>query len=218
MRSVTFRKQRHDATARILLDAAEAVLAEKGVGSTTMRDIAAKAGCAAGTIYLYFKTKQEVIDAIATHHSGILLGELDGVLALAAAPLEKLHRITDALVDYFSQRRSVLRILSAGGLATLESLPPAPRKAWEEFLGKELELIRRAQAGGTVRNDCPAEMIQQFMYIVIIGLRENLTRGGGGKTPAADVDRKKIWEFLNGGIGGVAKGVVPQKGARGAKK
>ena len=216
MRSVSFRKQRHDATARILMDAAESVLAEKGVASVTMRDIAAKAGCAPGTIYLYFKTKQDVLDAIATRHSDILLAELDDILAQKAAPLEKLRGITDALVAYFSYHRSVTRILAAGGISTLESLPPAPRRKWDEFLAQELELIRAAQKAGDIRTNYPAELVQRFMYIVIIGLREDLTHRA--EVPATGEEQKAIWEFLTGGISGGGAKPVSQKPAKSAKK
>jgi AcrR family transcriptional regulator len=217
MCSVSFRKQRHDATARILREAAEAVLADKGVDSVTMRDIAAKAGCAPGTIYLYFKTKQDVLDAIAAWHSDVMLGELHEILGLDAAPMEKLRRITAALVSYFSLHRSVTRILSAGGISTLEKLPEETRRKWEGFLAGELELIRAAQKAGDIRNDRPAELVQQFMYIVIIGLREDLMHRE--MAPEPETEQAIIWEFLSGGIGGEAgqKNVL-QKAAKGAKK
>ncbi len=215
MSSESFKKQRHEATARILLDAAEAVLAEKGVANVTMRDIAACAGCAPGTIYLYFKTKQDVLDAIAAHHSAVLLGELEGILALSAAPLEKLRLITEALVAYFTAHRSVTRMLTAGGISTLQSLPDATRRQWEEFLGRELGLIRTAQADGDIRNDHPAELVQQFMYIVIIGLREDLTHREAA--PETGAEQEAIWEFLTGGIAGTGK-TAQRKATKGAKK
>ena len=45
----------------------------QGFDRVTMRDIAAQAGCATGTIYLYFKTKQQVLNVITERHSDALL-------------------------------------------------------------------------------------------------------------------------------------------------
>jgi AcrR family transcriptional regulator len=48
-----------------ILEAAAAVLGEKGYERATMREIATRAGIAPGTIYLYFRNKRELLLAIA---------------------------------------------------------------------------------------------------------------------------------------------------------
>src|SRR5437870_202941 len=47
-----------------ILDAAAAVFAGKGFFGARVSDIAARAGVADGTIYLYFKSKEEVLAAL----------------------------------------------------------------------------------------------------------------------------------------------------------
>jgi len=47
-----------------ILDAAEAVFLEDGLDSATIRAIAKKAGCAAGTVYLHFQTKEDIYAAL----------------------------------------------------------------------------------------------------------------------------------------------------------
>lgn len=48
-----------------ILEAAAAVFGEKGYDRATMKEIAARAGIAPGTIYLYFKNKRDLLLAIA---------------------------------------------------------------------------------------------------------------------------------------------------------
>lgn len=63
--------QEHSAAQRkIILDAAIRCFASEGFHRTTMRDIVRKSGMSAGALYLYFKSKDELIDAIAEsrHH------------------------------------------------------------------------------------------------------------------------------------------------------
>ena len=201
MRSDSFRKLRHDATAQILVDAAEAVLIAKGLEKVTMRDIAAQAGCAAGTIYLYFKNKQDVIGAIADRHSGTLLSQVTPLLGDSALlPLERLRRVTFAMVEYFSMHRAIIRILQAGGVTGLSSLPEECQERWRRFMAEELKAIRAAQADGSVRNDFPPEVIQQFRAMVISGFNSDVQ---GDVPPASpDVQAQRVWGGMTGGICG----------------
>ena len=64
-RSRTPRTRTPDARRRELVDAAARVFAEKGIASASVDDIVRAAGVAKGTFYLYFATKDEVIDAVA---------------------------------------------------------------------------------------------------------------------------------------------------------
>jgi AcrR family transcriptional regulator len=47
-----------------ILDAAEKLFHTKGYEATTISDIIAKAGIARGTVYYYFKSKDEIMDAV----------------------------------------------------------------------------------------------------------------------------------------------------------
>lgn len=54
-------------TRRQLIAAAIGVLSERGVGAATMQEIAAAAEMAPATLYNHFKTKDELIQAVALH-------------------------------------------------------------------------------------------------------------------------------------------------------
>ncbi len=53
---------------RQILDAAAAMLAQKGYHGMTMDDIVSKSGLSKGTLYWYFKSKKEIILAIMSRH------------------------------------------------------------------------------------------------------------------------------------------------------
>lgn len=63
-----------------ILEAAAAVLGEKGYERATMKEIAIRAGIAPGTIYLYFKNKRELLLAIA---DALITQQVDQTLAEA---------------------------------------------------------------------------------------------------------------------------------------
>ena len=61
------RREREIAHARIdILDAAVAAFGKRGLHNATMQDIAQEAGYTAASLYTYFKSKQEIVDAVVT--------------------------------------------------------------------------------------------------------------------------------------------------------
>jgi AcrR family transcriptional regulator len=63
-----------------------------GIAKTTMQEIAADAGVAVGTLYLYFKNKDDLVVACAGEFAERHRREIEEVLASKAAPAEKLRR------------------------------------------------------------------------------------------------------------------------------
>lgn len=60
-RAATRRETRRE----VLVDAASASFLERGVASTSVDDIVRRSGVAKGTFYLYFKSKDDVVNAVA---------------------------------------------------------------------------------------------------------------------------------------------------------
>ena len=56
--------KKHDERRNEILDAAEKLFAEKSYMKTTINDILQEVGIAKGTFYYYFKSKEEVMDAV----------------------------------------------------------------------------------------------------------------------------------------------------------
>jgi AcrR family transcriptional regulator len=63
-----------------------------GVAKTTMQEIAVDAGVAVGTLYLYFKNKDELVAACAEVFIRRHLDTIEAILSSAAAPDEKLRQ------------------------------------------------------------------------------------------------------------------------------
>ena len=65
-------RRRRPADERVgqLLDAAESVLLERGLATTTIADVAEAAGVAKGTVYLYFGSKDALLAGLRARHLG----------------------------------------------------------------------------------------------------------------------------------------------------
>ena len=77
----TLPRRRKDTRPAELLDAALDVFAEKGFAAARMEDIAARAGAAKGTLYLYFPSKEAVFEALVRT---LIVPNLDRAEAMAA--------------------------------------------------------------------------------------------------------------------------------------
>ena len=74
-------------------DAAMRVIARKGMSSATMAEIADEAGVAKGTIYLYFRDRDELVEKTFESAISELHRNVDSMLA-GDAPFEEKLRVT----------------------------------------------------------------------------------------------------------------------------
>lgn len=82
-----------------LIDVARQLFARKGLENTTMNDIATASDRGRRTIYTYFRTKDEIYQAVIEDEANRILGEIEARLAQADTPEQKLK----ALMDYRMQ-------------------------------------------------------------------------------------------------------------------
>jgi AcrR family transcriptional regulator len=112
------RQRRKEARPGEIVEAALALWAEKGFAATRLEDVAARAGIAKGTIYLYFPSKEALFEAALRERIGgtvASVGErlaaLDGGLEAALTLL--LRTVYDRLLD--TNSAAILKVLIGEG-------------------------------------------------------------------------------------------------------
>ena len=107
---------------REILDAARRLLQSRGVESVTMEEIAAAAGVAKGTIYLYFQGKEDLIQDLITQVGEQMLADIEAIVQGSGTPLEKIQQVASLLLDYLMRERALFpayaRDLLRGGRGT----------------------------------------------------------------------------------------------------
>jgi AcrR family transcriptional regulator len=81
---------------RQILDAARACFARNGFHATSMQDVVVESGLSMGAVYRYFKSKDDLIQAIAEEVVGMLVGEIDHLVD--ARPLPPLTEVLDGVL------------------------------------------------------------------------------------------------------------------------
>src|SRR5881227_3749765 len=87
-----------------ILDAARTCFIRKGFHLTSMQDVFAESGLSAGAVYRYFKSKKEIIDAIANQKVGGAIHLLENIMEEDPLPpfeeiIERFARFMETTLD-----------------------------------------------------------------------------------------------------------------------
>ena len=196
--------QRNDKRARIL-DAAVKVFAERGFHSATVAEIAREAGVADGTIYLYFKSKDDLLLRLFDEKMTALVEEARTALAKepdAPARLRRFIHLHLALVEKNPDLASVLIVELRQSAQFLKAADRAKLAAY-------IDLIAEVVEGGQDRGELQAGISPQTVKRAIFGALDELAlawllagRKAGLKKTAAELSE---W---------FVRGLVPANGGK----
>src|SRR5258707_4818573 len=95
---------------RSIQEAALRVIARKGMSAATMQEIAAEAGVAKGTIYLYFRDRDELVEKTFDNAIKQLHASVDAAIALDEPFDQKLRAVIRAKLSFFSENAEFFRL------------------------------------------------------------------------------------------------------------
>lgn len=81
---------------RALIEQSARLFREKGYGNTTVRDIAAATGVHAGSWFYYFKTKQDILQAVIEHGLTVALADIEAIDIDHLPPREAMRQLVRA--------------------------------------------------------------------------------------------------------------------------
>lgn len=136
--------------------AAARLFAEKGVESTTTKEIAAEAGVGIGTVYSYFKDKQQILLSLVAENASLVLGPAGVDLDFSGDPRTALHRALEETLPY-DPEQSYLRQCWADLTADNESVAAIGEKIHESLYRSLLEAARNARGRRDFRGDIDVE-------------------------------------------------------------
>jgi AcrR family transcriptional regulator len=93
-----------------ICQAATRVVARKGFAHATVQEIADEAGVAKGTVYLYFKSRQEILDNTMEGAVEELLARLRDAAEQGGDFSSVLERIVSAQLSYFDEHQDFFRL------------------------------------------------------------------------------------------------------------
>lgn len=103
----------HEFRIQTLQEATMRVIARKGISAATMQDIAEEAGVAKGTIYLYFKDRDELVDTTFENAITQLHERIDKAMDAHTTFEAKFRAALKTLFGYFRENREFFRLYTA---------------------------------------------------------------------------------------------------------
>jgi len=163
------RKVEPEARRQAILDAALCVFAERGFEAARLEDVAARAGVAKGTLYLYFRDKEALFEELVR---GAVSPIMEAVSRAASAPDMPAHSVLDTFFALFekevlgTQRKLLLRLIIAEG-------PRFPRIAefyHREVVTRGIGLMRRVAEQAVRRGELASEAIARYPQLIVAPL------------------------------------------------
>ena len=137
----------------LITDAAVEVFAEKGFHLARVSDIAQRAGIADGTIYLYFKNKEDLLLSIFEEKMDQLLSGLGQTLENVDDPVERIRAFARFHFNQVRTNRSAAEVLQVELRLSNKFLKEyRPEKLWA-YLGVFGQIVREGQTQGLFRED-----------------------------------------------------------------
>jgi AcrR family transcriptional regulator len=160
-------------TKKKILEAAAKCFSERGYTKTTMDKIAEEAGVSKGTLYWYFKSKEDLFVELKVRHIARVLKQLEELFAQKKTFDLKLM---EAIAMYFSslvpENREVAR-LNAEFLAEATKIPKLNkmlRDQYERIQGLITSTIEEAIEKGELRKDIDPKLISMILLAMLDGL------------------------------------------------
>ncbi len=172
------------------------ILSRRGAPALTMARVAAEAGLAKGTLYLYFRDKKQLLQSVKEISFRPMRQELLGILEGPLRPHEKLRRFAARHFGYFDEHRDFFRVLlwdrqiGESGLRRQRSLP---FRAYVEHLAR---VFAEGSRSGEFRKLDPTKVAVMFIEADVALLGQRLMQA---KPRPVEEDADMLFEvFLNG--------------------
>ncbi len=164
-----------------ILRAAIKVFARKGFHATRVNEIAKAAGVADGTIYLYFKNKDDVLVCIFEDRITRLLEVLRRELERSPSFEERMRRIVGLQLGLLEGQRDLAEVITVNLRQSSKLLKQYATPLFVEYLEVLASVIADGQREGVVRTDAHPRILARALFGALDGVA--LTWALGGAEP-----------------------------------
>jgi TetR/AcrR family fatty acid metabolism transcriptional regulator len=147
-----------------ILRAATDIFAERGFFNAQVADVARAAGVAAGTVYLYFRSKDDLLVSIFERVMTEAIAEGRAALAGLADPLERLRRIARLHLDRLSRDRDLAVVFQVELRQTTKFMERFSNTQLRDYLGILRQAVADGQAAGVVRSDVNPTLAAKMLF------------------------------------------------------
>jgi len=186
MKRINRIEQEKQARIEYITETAAFLFSEKGYHSVTMEDIAHEVGLAKGTLYLYFKNKEDLFFSILKEKTQLLLTRIRFDINTDIPYIEQLNDFVRTYLNFFEDHRAFFKIIqSEEGRVDIKDKDNLHRhllKSFNDYFQILVDFIKEGQDKGELRKQNPlvaAKVLRGILhsftsYWVIMGSEDSL--------------------------------------------
>jgi len=185
---ITERKEREREQRRnLIIDAAEKIFFKKGLENSTMDDVAIEAELSKGTLYLYFKSKEDIQLAIAIRGSDILKKMMRKRLSNNKTGYENLLELAEISIDFSGKHKHYYEFFLFLQIARFDKLNIDESRIRKYLIEQSpLTIVHECVVKGitdkSLRSDIPADIFAATLWsqllgvLIVINYKKNIYR------------------------------------------
>jgi TetR/AcrR family fatty acid metabolism transcriptional regulator len=147
-----------------ILDAATAIFARRGFFGAQVADVARAAGIAAGTVYLYFRSKDEILTSIFDRTMQEAIAEGRASLADVSDPVERLRHIARLHLARMGRDRNLAIVFQVELRQTTKFMEQFSATGLRDYLAVIQQTIEDGQARGLFRTSLNARTASKVFF------------------------------------------------------
>jgi TetR/AcrR family fatty acid metabolism transcriptional regulator len=152
-----------------ILNCAGAVFAEHGFYKATISQIAARAGVADGTLYLYFKNKDDILYQYLSFKTDVVFEKMNAAVAKGTDAESKLRNLIRCHLEEF-QRDKNMAIIFQSEVRYLRDIESQVKDISKMYFDLLSDIIEQGQVEGTMRQDLFVGLVKRFILGAVEGV------------------------------------------------
>jgi TetR/AcrR family fatty acid metabolism transcriptional regulator len=184
---------------RKIIDAATKVFAKKGFYNAKVSEIAHEAGIADGTIYIYFKHKDDILISLFEEKMKEVLDNMKQQISLESDPLKKIEKFALVHLKLIQDNKDIAEIIQVELRQSSKFMKNYHNIKFLEYLDLIGNIIQEGQEKGLVREDILPGIAKRAFF----GALDEMSRFWVlSKKPKYDIETasKQISGFFINGI------------------
>ena len=192
-----------------ILRAAIDTFAARGFFHAQVADVAKAAGVAAGTVYLYFRGKDDLLISIFERTMTVVIAEGRGSVSLLHDPVEQLREIARLHLDRLGRDRPLAVVFQVELRQSTKFMERFSATQLREYLGIIRDVIAAGQASGAFRRELNPTLAAKLFFGALDEMATNWILSRRRYSLVSDVDA--IVDLFVGGLSTGPRGAVPRR-------
>jgi TetR/AcrR family fatty acid metabolism transcriptional regulator len=147
-----------------IIDAAIRVFARNGYYNSRVSDIAREAGIASGTIYLYFRTKEEILVRLFRDKMAEWVAEVRREIALEPDAVRKIRRLVSLHFSVLEQNPDLAEVVQVELRQGHKFFRGASAHEVSAYFDLIASVLEEGIAAGQIRKDLPVKIATKTLF------------------------------------------------------